>query len=286
MTAQLILASASPSEYAIDGGISYGGAATTAFYKCTDISSGADMNGDSIITLQEVKECAQLAINHKIEQWKEQDSNFSFSSQTITVGNGPGGNIPIAFQSTRLNSDNKPLSESLINSRGLLDTIQQGADANHLVNIHPAKQLFKIGRDYLEMTVTTNKAGYLTILSVGSSGKIFQLFPNKIDQKNIITPQTAFLLPRSSWRIPANGPAGTDRFLAVVSNKKHIFAGLGSSAGPFSKIENNAQEAKGLIRRLNNPVKNCKSTIRDFGIEASECTNSYGAGVIDVIEVE
>lgn len=278
-----LLASAAQNEFAIDGGEQYGGIATTAFASCTNPEKGADINGDSIITLQEAKQCAQQMINQKIAQWKEQNPNFPFTSQTITEGSGPGGNVPIAFQESGA-VVGTVTSQATINSMALLETIQQSADATHIVSIQPTKKTFTIGVDYLEMTVTSSKPGYLTIFSVGSSGKIFQLFPNAIDSNNKIKVHEKMQLPRQSWRLPANGPAGADRFLALVSSTPNIFQGIGVPAGPFSKIENNEQGAKGLVRRLSSPVNDCKSRERDFGVESSECTNSYGAGVMDVIE--
>ena len=275
-----LLASSSPMEVSIDGGLSYGGFATTTFYNCLQKDQGVDRNGDSVITLEEVQYCAQQDINRKISASREQYSGFRYNAQTLTAGIGPGSNVPIAFTSSSNNTTNR------INTMALLETIQKGANANYRVTIKPTQPTYKIGRDYLEMTVTSNKSGYLTIFSVGSSGKIFQLFPNHKDSNNAITAQSTLSLPRAAWRIKANGPAGTDRFLAVISNKPDTFSGLGVSAGPFSMVNNDAQGAKLIITRLIAPVDECKFAERDFSVEdAPECNNSYGAGFMDVKEV-
>lgn len=277
-----LLASSAPTEVSIDGGFFYGGFATTTFYNCLEKETGVDRNGDSVITLEEVQYCAQDEINRKISASLERYSDFRYSSQTLTAGIGPGSNVPIAFESP---SDNN--SSNSINAMELLKTIQKGANANYQVNIKPSQPIYKIGKDYLEMTVTSSKSGYLTIFSVGSSGKIYQLFPNHKDSNNAITRKTALNLPRSSWRMRANGPAGVDRFLAIVSNKSDMFSGLGISKGPFSMIDNDANGAKLIVSQLIAPIDECQFSKRDFGIEDTpDCNNSYGASFMDVKEIK
>lgn len=135
------------------------------------------------------------------------------------------------------------------------------------------------------MTIKTNKDGYLTILSAGSSGKIFRLFPNELDSQNQITANRECVLPRSNWEIPANGPEGTDRFLAIVSDNPYLFGDIGSPAGPFSRLENTPHGAKMLVDKLLNISGHYKFTTRDFVIKKNSYVDNYGAGVMDVEEV-
>lgn len=284
-----LLGAASPTEYAIDGGSRRGSLATTAFVSCATSGSSADQNSDSVITLSEAYQCAQGAVNRLISP--------PYLSQTLTEGNGPGGNIPVAFEMTANNT--RPSTTAVlagsqsnsVNSQNLMETITHSADAKHRVRITPTKTSYKIGADFLEMDVSSSKSGYLTIFSVGSSGDIFQLFPNQYDSNNGIQANGNLLLPRTTWRIRANGPAGKDRFVAIVSGTPDRFAGLGVPVTPYRKITNNAEGAKSIIVKLINPGQDCtasKADQRDFGAEQSvpSCSSSYGAGYADVQEVD
>jgi len=96
-------------------------------------------------------------------------------------------------------------------------------------------------------------------------------------------------LPKPAWRIKSNGPAGTNRFMAVVSSTPDRFAGLGIPAGPFAKVNNTAGSAKDIVMRLITPAQNCGASEinkrRDFEAEADPCSSSYGAGLVDIEEV-
>ena len=232
-----------------------------------------------------------------------------------TTGKSSTSSSRVEKNSRSIHAESKRSFAVDTNPMALFKKIQQRANVNHLVQIQPIKKTFRIGRDYLEMTVISNKAGYVTIISVGSSGKIYQLFPNKLDTKNGIYPQRKLHIPSKSWQLPANGPAGVDHFLAVVSNTPNPFEAFSVPAGPFAKIDGNLQDIEMLIRQLKKTTDNyddvasecvtsCDSATRDFGVVASECTkrcgsvtrdfgvtaskrtNSYGAGRMEVRELD
>jgi len=278
-----MLGAAGPDEYAIDGGPARGSYATTAFLECLKPDSGADKNRDGIISLEEARICAQNRVSSRIHP--------PFLRQTLTVGDGAGGGAtPVAFgASTLSNSTGSTVSSSpIINSIELLSTIHRNADQMHTVTLRSLKSTYKIGQDYLELEINSSKGGYLTLLSVGSSGRIFQLFPNAIDSNNRIEANSTVHLPRPEWRVPAGGPAGTDRFLAVVSGAPDIFANLGVPvAGRFKAIDGTSANAKDIVERLIMPSVECKtSSVRDFASpELNPCASSYGAGLVDVMEV-
>lgn len=284
-----LLGAAGPTEYAIDGGARMGSLATTAFTNCTN--SSADQNNDGIVTLTEAYRCAQQGINRLIAP--------PYSSQTLTEGNGPGGNTPVAFEqlgNTNAHpvADSQPVSpvveisgSNRIDSHNLMETITQTADATHVVTVTPTKTSYQIGSDFLEMDVSSSKSGYLTIFSVGSSGTIFQLFPNQYDKDNRIETNASLHLPRAKWQIRANGPVGKDRFVAIVSGTADRFSGLGVPVTPFKKIANDVTGAREIIKRLVTPDKSCKaakSEQRDFSAVPT-CSSGYGAGYTDVQEM-
>ncbi|WP_170065203.1 DUF4384 domain-containing protein [Methylovulum psychrotolerans] len=112
------------------------------------------------------------------------------------------------------------------------------------------------------------------------------LFPNQYDNDNRISANTPLHLSSSKWQIRANGPAGKDRFVAIVSGTANRFAGLGVPVTPFKKIMGDTAGARELIKRLVTPDKSCKpskSDQRDFDAMPT-CSSGYGAGYTDVQE--
>ncbi|WP_239003231.1 caspase family protein [Dechloromonas sp. TW-R-39-2] len=294
-----LLGAAGPNEYAIDGGPVRGSFATAALLECLNPESGADQNRDGIISLEEAKICAQVRVNRMLRP--------PFLAQTLTAGDGQGGGatpvsfglpptsapasastpapVPVAPNATA----SSPPAPGKIDSRQLLETLKRGADPKHQVTIRSAKTAYKIRQDYLDLEVTSSKPGYLTLLSVGSSGRIFQLFPNELDQKNRLEANVALRIPRPEWRVAANGPAGSNRFLAIVSGSADRFASIGVPiAGRFRAVDNTPGNVRDMVERLTAPTTNCAvATARDFDSpEAAPCGAAYGAGLIDVREVD
>ena len=280
-----LLASAALNEVAIDAGANFGSLATTALYQCAMSGSGADTDGDGVITLEEAKRCAQTRVDRDIRRGQARPG-FPYTAMTLTSGGGPNaGAAPLSFQVTTTPAS-APTSGERINSAALLDTIQRGADVTHQVQLRPVKTTFQISKDFLEMDLTSARGGYVTLFSVGSSGRIYQLFPNRIDPNNRIEAGTTLRLPRPEWKLRSRGPAGKNRMLAVVSSTPDRFAGLGLPDGPFANIENTASAAKAIIKTLNTPASGCVPSKRDFSVESNPCATSYGAARVDIAEVD
>jgi len=270
-----LLGAAGPTEYAIDGGSSLGGLATTAFKRCLDSPEKADQNNDNVVTLHEAYLCAQKEVNRILPS--------SYSSQTLTEGNGPGGNVPVSFGFSNSSNQNAP-----VDTYALMNTIVSAADATQQVTIKPSKSEYKIGSDSLEMDISSSKNGYLTLFSVGTSGEMYQLFPNQYDKNNQITANTAFHIPTVGWNINASGPKGKDRFVAIVSNDPNQFANLGIPVSPFRKLEKSSKSVKDIVEVSLKPNSNCQNQNvpdRDF-VVGSVCASDYAAGLVDVMEVE
>ncbi len=69
----------------------------------------------------------------------------------------------------------------------------------------------------VEIEVATGRSGYLYLFHLGTDNKALTLvFPNQVDQANHVESGKA-RLPRPSWRLTAQGPAGQGYMLAVVS---------------------------------------------------------------------
>lgn len=272
-----LLAAAAESEYAIDGGPRFGSFATTAVLSCLKETSRADANGDGAVTLDEARQCAQNVIDEVLRQGRRTDENFPYSAMTLTQGYGQGGNPVITFSG----------GTQIVNTTSFAEALYEGRDATRQVSLIADKNPVKIG-DYLNLEITSDRPGYVTLMVVGSSGKIYQIFPNEMDGDARIDANNPMPVPRPArWRMPANPPAGDNYFLALVSDTANRFDGLGEKAGIFKAMGNSGNSAKGIVERIMQPAAGCGSASRDFGMEAvNPCSTGYGAALIKITEVD
>lgn len=230
----LYIAAAADNEVAF--ATSRGSSATVAWASCLDARSDADSSG--MLTGRELQRCAQEWIRN---------NNFN---QTITlVGNAE---LPLSFvhaaTPTQQGSGAGAATEGAANALAALENLRQQASPNMRVQLRSAKPSLKIGRDYLDLSVTTNQAGYLYLLHVGSDGKSFDLlFPNGRDTNNHVQAGTT-LLPRPSWGIQAAGPAGTSYVMAILSETPREFgAGMTEIAStPFRSAAASTRAVRNL----------------------------------------
>jgi Caspase domain/Domain of unknown function (DUF4384) len=279
------LAAARPDEVAILD--TYNGSwATTALFECTSNGSAADASRDGVITLDEAKNCAQNAINQRLNNSIRQQSNFPYTAMNLMSGGGVGaGAMPVAFTADLSNGRSLAVAEN-ISTLNLLDTLTQGADGRHRVRVEMSKPQMRIGVDNLGLSVVSTMGGYLNLFMVGSSGKVYRLFPNQFDKDNQIQADVPLQLPRPTWEVRAGGPAGRNRMLAVVASTPHRFNDLGLPEGPFAALPPVAKSAKDIVERVISPPSNCKSIPLARDVYAAPCSSTYAAGAADVIEVD
>ncbi len=126
------------------------------------------------------------------------------------------------------------------------------------------------------------RTGYLYLLMMGTDrSHFYQLFPNAIDANNRITAGVELSLPRSGWTMVAGGPAGTNRFLAIVAPSRRDFADAGlKKASPFSEFDLRetariyAQEG---ARALAGKPVGCR--------DSAESCAGFGAAMLEMREV-
>ena len=113
-----------------------------------------------------------------------------------------------------------PTASAAVNATQALHDLRAGADRSMPVQLTLARNSLRIGKDFLDFSVTTAQQGYLYLLQVGSDGKTFNLlFPNKIDSNNAL-PAGTHRFPRDSWRLRAGGPTGKSHLIAIISAVK------------------------------------------------------------------
>lgn len=268
-----LLTASGESEVAI--ATSHGSLATSAVAACLKERARADGNKDGVVTLDEVRTCAQNQVDGVIEQSSNRP-NYPFTAMTLTHGFGPGGNPPVSFVG----------GPQPVNTASFAQTLYDARNATRQVSLRADKNPVRIG-DYLNLEVTSDRPGYLTLMVVGSSGKIYQIFPNQMDGDARVEAGKPMPVPHPErWKMPANPPAGDNWFLALVSDTPDRFKGLGERAGIFTGFGNSGDGAKGIVERIINPAQGCTTASRDFGMEAlNPCSTGYGAALIKVTEV-
>jgi serine/threonine protein kinase len=164
-----------------------------------------------------------------------------------------------------------------------LDQVFEQRDRNHPVTVAIDQSTVKIGRDKLRFRVTSPQAGYLYVLMVGTDrGHFNLLFPNAIDKNNKVGSGKELALPRAGWSMTAGGPAGTNHFVAIVSENPRDFSAAGLvSVDPFgefsleiaAKISANTSGPSPFAGRPDCPPPN-------------SCSAAYGAATFSIQEID
>lgn len=216
-----------------DNEVSYaspeGSLATEAWAAClADPTTDTDRSGS--ISGEELRVCAQRHV----------DGNGQQVNQHISLTGSP--QLSISFAPV----DARPAAAAL-SAPNVLRDLSAGSDKSYVVKLLPAKSTVRIGQDFLEFSVETNREGYLYVFQVGSDGKTFNLlFPNKVDTDNKVAAGTQHL-PRASWALRSAGPAGTNNLMALVSSTPKDFNSQMDGSGTFASAPATPSGAKALV---------------------------------------
>ena len=145
-----------------------------------------------------------------------------------------------------------PYVQPALASLATLNEILAQRNPRRVVDVGLSRTSLKIGSDPLALTVRSNHDGYVHLLLLGSDRKSFYLlFPNGLDQDNRIKAKQTLNLPRPDWQLIAQGPAGVDQLLVLVSDTprdlKALTASLPDSAAPFTFSLNDLPGRAALI---------------------------------------
>lgn len=165
-----------------------------------------------------------------------------------------------------------------------IDRIHRQRDPLREVSVALDSPQVRIGEDRLSFRVRSSAPGYLYVLMVGTDSHFYKLFPNAIDTNNRLRANTWVELPRRGWLMTAGGPAGTNHFIAVVSEHPRDFSASGLvEVDPFAEfpLELAAQIAigsgDGQSPFVGAPV--CPQA-------PDACSPAYGAATFAIVEVE
>jgi hypothetical protein len=124
-------------------------------------------------------------------------------------------NNPAPISSTKP----EPVIEPLVASLATLKDIEQQRNPRKQISVKLNKPVLKIGKDYLDLSITSQSNGYLYLVLLGSDAKSFYLlYPNGIDKDNFIKAGQTVRVPKPNWGIQAAGPNGTDHLLVMVAD--------------------------------------------------------------------
>lgn len=91
------------------------------------------------------------------------------------------------------------------------------------------------------LNVKTNQDAYLTIVDVGTSGRVHIIFPNRFQTDNHIQAGQTIQVPdpQASFDFQVNGPAGTEliKVIASLDSAPLFRAGDTEPAGPFKALK-------------------------------------------------
>lgn len=223
-----------------DNEVSYataqGSVATQAWAACiADPATDTDHSG--LISGEELRACAQSRISRGPQH------------QTITLRGTP--TLAVSFVAPAATTASSTAANAAhaapVDGAKALEDIRAGSDASYNVKLTAKSSTLQIAQDFYDLTVETNRAGYLYLIQIGVDGKRFTLlFPNKIDNENHIA-VGKLALPRESWKLRPEGPAGTDYLLALISATPRDFSRGMTTGGTFASSATTNQGAKDLV---------------------------------------
>jgi hypothetical protein len=175
--------------------------------------------------------------------------------------------------------------------KAAIDDVYAQRDGRIGVTLSPSASSLRIGRDELDLRISATRAGYVYLVLLGSDGKSFYLlFPNDLDHDNRIAVGETLRLPRPSWRVQSQGPAGRDTVLAIVSESERDITPLAAhKEGPFSTALTDADgraQLQWLFGRSGRADSDaCVDGGRRRNLAAVKvCSDSFGAALLEIVE--
>lgn len=124
-----------------------------------------------------------------------------------------------------------PLPEPPLASLGTLKDIAAQASPQRKLEVKLNKPSLRIQKDALALQLRSSHDGYVYLVMLGSDQKSFYLlYPNGLDSNNRIKANAWMSLPRPDWQLMAQGPAGTNQLLVLVSDTPRQLGSLTMSA--------------------------------------------------------
>lgn len=274
------ISSSRPDEVSFDDD-SAGGLATQAWRDCM-LGEASDFDQSGAISVSEIASCAQNRIDQRFASIQQ------YAAQHVTLG-GNTGFVPSWFASSFAPSD--AAASALSDPAAALKEVLAQRDPRRKVELTAPSTLLKIGQDTLDVSVTSSHDGYIYVVLLGSDkSSFYMLFPNDRDRENQIKAGETVKLPRPTWRIRAQGPAGVDRMLVVVSEAERELAPPGArKAGPFVQSLSDAAGRANLqwllgSARLQSQPQCLRGGAARTAADSRACSDAFGAALVEFTE--
>ena len=206
-------------------------------------------------------------------------------AQQIALATPSANTTPATTQSQTLTTTElKPLS-----GEDALKQMYDQRNAKRKVRVTLTKDQLVIGKDVLEFSVQSDRAGYVYAALAGSDGKaLYMLFPNDLDQNNRIEAGQTLKLPQGKWRIKSSGPVGTNHLLVMVADAPRDLQALSAKKeGPFMTSLNDAG-GRAQLGALLTSSKAISTAVCQNTVSAKNnplCSDAYGASLVSIREV-
>ncbi|MDD0839606.1 caspase family protein [Curvibacter sp. HBC61] len=182
-----------------------------------------------------------------------------------------------------------PVAPPQLTGAQALRQLFEQRDGKRRVQVQLGKNPMRIGQDRFDLSVQSDRAGYVYVASAGSDNQsLVLLFPNELDGHNRIESGQQLLLPRPSWPIKAAGPAGRNSLLVLVSDSPRDISRLGKAPGsPFARNLNDVQGRAqwGLLMGQSASSGQAACHHATARPNPTLCSDAYGAAWLSVDEV-
>ena len=290
-----------------------GGVATQSWLAC--MAGGAqDSNGSGGLSAEEIRECAQRGIDgrlkdvpgylpHHVAITGNAEMVLSYAAATpaptLTAAASLAAPAMVTPPVAAPLSASPPASPPPAAGPGAtrrtplaaLQDIYNNRDDRRLVSLDTDQAQLRIGRDKVSFTLGAREGGYVYLLMAGSDGEAFDLlFPNSLDSDNRIRPGETLKLPRQRWELEAQGPAGRNTVLAIVTDSPRDFSRAGlKPTGPFSSADAaRAKDIQLVTVQGGGAADECERTSptpqRNLAIR-KRCAGTYGAALLTLEEI-
>ncbi len=305
-----------------------GGLATQYMRDCM-LRDARDLDGSGAISIDEIRQCAQEKINRRMQNdsnfkphnlvlsgnegfvpaWFSQPAQPALAQPVVALSPGkpPASSPVVTAPAPMLAAPSAPVSapapapvaapvvqgpaqtSAASSGEQALQQMFAQRHARRKVQVTLAKDALVIGRDALEFSVQSDRAGYVYAALAGSDGKaLYMLFPNDLDQNNKIEAGQTLNLPQGNWRIKSSGPAGTNHLLVMVADAPRDLTALGGrKSGPFLTSLNDAS-GRAQLGALLTTSKVVSTQVCQTPASAKNnplCSDAYGAALLSIKEI-
>lgn len=305
-----------------------GGLATQYMRDCM-LRDARDLDGSGAISIDEIRQCAQEKINRRMQNdsnfkphnlvlsgnegfvpaWFSQPAQPTLAQPVVALSPGkpPASSPVVTAPAPMLAAPSAPVpapapapvAAPVVQGPAQTSAVSSGEQAlqqmfaqrhaRRKVQVTLAKDALVIGRDALEFSVQSDRAGYVYAALAGSDGKaLYMLFPNDLDQNNKIEAGQTLNLPQGNWRIKSSGPAGTNHLLVMVADAPRDLTALGGrKSGPFLTSLNDAS-GRAQLGALLTTSKVVSTQVCQTPASAKNnplCSDAYGAALLSIKEI-